>query len=52
METHDLDKSYGFIKWKDSRTSYEPNEISSKTQIPKHKKQQHKDIKNPTQNWK
>ena len=38
METHDLDKTYGFIKWKDSRTSYGPNEISSKTQIPKNKK--------------
>ena len=51
METHDLDKTYGFIKWKDSRTSYDPNKISSKTQIPKNKKkQQHKDIKNPTQN--
>ena len=37
METHDLDKTYGFIKWKDSRTSYDPNEISSKTQIPKNK---------------
>jgi len=53
METHDLNKTYGFIKWKDSRTSYDPNEISSKTQIPKKdKKQQDKDIKNPTQNWK
>jgi len=48
METHDLDKTNGFIKWKDWRTSYDPNEISSKTQIPKNKKQQHKDIKNPT----
>jgi len=37
METHDLDKTYGFIKWKDSRTSYDPNKISSKTQIPKNK---------------
>jgi len=37
METHDLDKTYGFIKRKDSRTSYDPNEISSKTQIPKNK---------------
>jgi len=33
METHDLDKTYGFIKWKDSRTSYDPNDISSMTQI-------------------
>lgn len=49
METRDLDKTYEFIKWKDSRTSYDPNEISSNTQIPKNKKQQHKDIKNPTQ---